>query len=101
MAGGNTVERIDTGTFASAIAAMDKAVEYFQNARKKIVSLTDPVVDSWQGEGAKEFGAVYKKLKLELEDEETNLATVRDDLIAIKETYEEWDRGTADSLTSE
>lgn len=87
----NSVERIDTKEFDTAITAMNSAVKLFQNARRKIISITDPVTDSWKGEGASSFNKVYKKLKTELEDEETNLANIRDDLKNIKASYEGWD----------
>lgn len=87
-----SVEKIDTKEFETAISAMDSAVSLFKNARGKIIKITDPVVDSWEGDGASAFEKVYKKLKTELEDEETNLATVRDDLKSIKESYEGWDK---------
>lgn len=92
MANKYGVERIDTKEFDTALSAMDTAVDLFKNARQKIMRATDPVVDSWNGEGASSFGKVYKKLKTELEDEETNLANIRDDLKNIKESYEGWDK---------
>lgn len=91
MADKYTVEHLDTLEFDAAIIAMNAAVSLFQNARTKIISITDPVMESWEGEGATSFGKVYKKLKTELEDEETNLVTIRDDLKSIKESYEGWD----------
>lgn len=91
MANKNFVERIDTKEFETAISAMNSAVKLFTNARGKIAKATDPVIDTWEGQGADAFEKVYKKLKTELEDEETNLATIRDDLISIKESYEGWD----------
>lgn len=92
MAGNSSVERIDTKEFATAISEIDTAVKLFKNARETVIKITDPVVESWEGDGAAAFGKVYKKLKTELEDEETNLETVCDDLKSIKESYEGWDR---------
>ncbi len=92
MADKYTVEKIDTKEFETAISAMNSAVNLFKSAREKIIKATDPVVDSWEGEGASAFDKVYKKLKTELEDEETNLETIRDDLKSIKESYEGWDK---------
>lgn len=86
------VERIDTKEFETALSAMDTAVKLFRSARQKIVGATDPVVNSWNGGGAASFGKVYKKLKTELGDEETNLTNIRDDLKNIKESYEGWDK---------
>lgn len=93
-----SVEKIDTQEFETAISAMDLAVTLFQGAREKIVETTDPVVNTWVGEGADAFGKVYKKLKTELEDEETNLTTIRDDLVSIKESYEGWDTEVKNQL---
>lgn len=92
MADKYSVERIDTKEFETAISAMNSAVKLFKNAREKIIKITDPVMDTWEGEGASAFKKVYKKLKTELEDEETNLSNVRDDLKSIKESYEGWDK---------
>lgn len=85
------VERIDTKEFETALSEIDIAVKLFISARKKIIGGTDPLVDSWKGEGAASFGKVYRKLKIELEDEEINLTNLRDDLKCIKESYEGWD----------
>lgn len=93
MADNYTVEKIDTKEFEAAITAMNSAVNQFKSARKQIVKATDPVINSWEGAGASSFGKVYKKLKTELEDEEINLTTIRDDLKSIKESYEGWDSG--------
>ena len=92
MADKYSVERIDTKEFDNAITAMNTAVRLFTKAKGKIVSITDPVVDGWEGEGADSFAKVYKKLKTELEDEEENLSNIRDDLKSIKESYEGWDK---------
>lgn len=91
MDGGYTVERIDTQAFDTAISEMNKAIRIFSTARQKIIAITDPVTDTWEGRGADAFQKVYKKLKTELEDEETNLTMVRDDIIGIKDSYEGWD----------
>ena len=92
MADKYSVEKIDTKEFENAITSMNTAVKYFTTAKSKIVSITDPVMDSWEGEGADSFAKVYKKLKTELEDEEENLSNIRDDLKSIKESYEGWDK---------
>lgn len=92
MADKYSVEKIDTKEFENAISAMNTAVRLFNKAKGKIVSITDPVVDSWEGEGADSFAKVYKKLKTELKDEEENLSNIRDDLKSIKESYEGWDK---------
>lgn len=91
MANNYSVERIDTQKFEEAITSMNSAVSIFKEARQKIIDSTDPVVDTWIGKGADSFKKVYKKLKTELEDEETNLTNIRDDLTSIKESYEGWD----------
>lgn len=92
MAKKGGVERIDTQAFNDAIKSMGKAVKAFNNAKSKITKCTDPVVDSWEGEGAKAFKKVYKKLKTELKDEEENLSNIKKDLESIKESYEGWDQ---------
>ena len=89
------VERINTQSFDEAISAMDKAVKAFKSARSKIIKTTDPVTNDWKGDGADKFKKVYKKLKIELKDEEINLETIRDDLKSIKESYEGWDSDLA------
>ena len=96
----NTVERIDTKEFETAISAMNSAIKNFQSARGKIIKVTDPVVDSWDGDGEKKFSKVYKRLKTELKDEETNLTTIRDDLKGIKESYEGWDNELKNNMKS-
>lgn len=92
MAKKSGVERIDTKEFETALSAMGTAVKLFKSAKSKIVSATDSLISSWNGEGATSFGKVYKKLKTELGDEETNLTNIRDDLKNIKESYEGWDK---------
>lgn len=91
MAKKGGVERIDTQEFDNAIASMKKAIKSFKNAKSNIIKATDPVVNSWSGQGADSFKKVYKKLKTELSDEETNLSNIKDDLVNIKESYEGWD----------
>lgn len=92
MAKNAGVERIDTLEFDNAIKSMNKALKSFKNAKSNIKKFTDPVVDSWEGEGAKAFKKVYKKLKTELNDEEENLSNVKKDLENIKASYESWDQ---------
>ena len=71
---------------------LDCCVAIIKNAKSNIKKFTDPVVDSWEGEGAKAFKKVYKKLKTELNDEEENLSNVKKDLENIKASYEGWDQ---------
>lgn len=99
--GTGTVQRIDTEAFESALSAMDCAVRCFQGARRNIINATDPVMDDWDGQGADAFRGVYKKLKTELEDEEINLTTIRDDLKGIKESYEGWDSDLASQMAAQ
>lgn len=95
-----TVERLDTAGFESAIQAMGKAVASYQNARQSVINITDPVMESWRGRGEEAFSKVYKKLKTEMEDDETNLITIKQDLENIKQSYEEWDASLANEMKS-
>lgn len=94
-----TVERIDTGAFDDAISSMKKALECYTNARKNMINVTEPVVESWKGEGAESFKKVYRKLKTEMEDEESNLKTIKEDLESIRESYEGWDSELASKMS--
>ena len=93
-----SVERLDTQGFTDAINSMRTAISSYQNARRNVINTTDPVMDTWEGKGKSQFEKVYKRLKTELEDDETNLQTIKKDLENILASYEQWDADTAKGI---
>jgi len=97
-AGSGTVQRIDTQAFDTAIKAMDAARQALSNAKNTLTQSTDRLLGTWDGEGQKQFEKAYNKLKTNLNDEEDNLDAIKQDLLQIKQSYSNWDKGSAKNL---
>jgi WXG100 family type VII secretion target len=98
QAGSGVVQRIDTQAFDAAIQAMEAAQKALSQSKQTLTQSTDQLLSTWEGYGQEAFEKVYGKLKTRLNDEEDNLAAIRDDLLQIKQSYSDWDKGSAKHL---
>lgn len=85
------VERVDVKMFDEALGKFKTAVSVFETSISDVDSQTKTLLDSWEGEGKKAFQDAYTRLKTTIKDETENLAAIRDDLQAIKDSYSDWD----------
>lgn len=89
------VDRIDTNEFQDAITKFEMVVSTFESVTETLDTKTTKLFDTWEGKGYKEFKSEYNKLKTAIIDETENLVTIKDNLNAIKESYEDWDVETS------
>lgn len=87
-----SVKSIDTSLFDQTIAAFKTAIREFDSGKQAILSSTDTLLSSWEGDGKEAFRKAYEVLRTHLNDESENLQTLANDFESIKETYVEWDR---------
>jgi len=98
-AGSGTVQRIDTQAFDTAIKAIEAAQKALSSSKQAMIQSTDQLLGTWEGYGEEQFQKAYQKLKTNLNDEEDNLAAIREDLLQIKQSYSDWDKGSAKNLS--
>lgn len=93
------VRRIDTTYFDAALQSLSSAIQTYSEAKKNVDQQTRRLQEVWTGKGANQFfDRSYWRLKQELDDEEETLMAMRDDLQAVYESYQAWDRQTADGI---
>lgn len=97
-AGSGTVQRIDTQAFDTAIQAMEAAQKALSQSKQTLTQSTDQLLGTWEGYGQEQFEKAYSKLKTHLNDEEDNLEAIKQDLLQIKQSYSDWDKGSAKNL---
>lgn len=97
MASGS-VQSINTTAFEDALNKIDKAISTFSATKDSIISSSDALLATWTGKGKRAFNDAYTRLRRELLDEEENLKTIYDDLLSMKQSYEDWDAAAKDSI---
>ena len=96
--GSGQVQRIDTQAFDTAIKAMEAAQKALGGSKQTLVQTTDRLLATWEGYGRDAFEAAYRKLRTNLNDEEDNLEAIKQDLQQIKQSYSDWDKGSAKNM---
>lgn len=94
----NSVRRLDTAYFNTAIKELSDALTSFKEALQEIKDQTKQLQGVWNGKGAKKFNSAYGRLKQEFDDQSENLTAIRDDLQVMLETYEQWDAEAKNSI---
>jgi len=94
----NSVRKLDTACFSTAIDDLSNALTTFKDALQEIKSQTKLLQGVWNGKGASKFNKAYDRLKQEFDDQSENLTAIRDDLQVMLETYEQWDAEAKNSI---
>lgn len=94
----NSVRRLDTAYFSTAIDDLSNALTSFKETLQEIKSQTKQLQNVWTGKGADKFNKAYDRLRREFDDQSENLTAIRDDLQVMLETYEQWDAEAKNSI---
>lgn len=85
------VEKIDVRMFDDALEKFKTAISVFETTMTNMNNKTKTLLNSWEGKGKDAFEDAYTQLKTAIKDETENLIAIRDDLQAIKDSYDDWD----------
>lgn len=95
------VKSLDTGIMESTIDTFRKEIQRFQVCRRNIDTITDYLLDDWNGKSKNEYEKQYNILNRNLKDIEDSLFDFYDALIESGAAYIETDVAIGKELKME
>lgn len=95
------MEKLDTKAFDDALTEIGNIRHFFENTVTEMIDTLDTLDSNWYGEAGHKYNVFLKAFKTKMSLDTSQIKSIEDSLIAIRQAYLDTDMAIADSLKGE